>query len=102
MNMKVDSYKHEVHLNLNVRGLSVSPTLAINETSRRLVHEGKEIFKFGLGQSPFPVPEQVVESLKANAGEKTISLSKGWSLYVRLYQNIISENLISILIGKIC
>lgn len=70
MNVKVESYKHEVHLNLNVRGLSLSPTLAINETSRRLVKEGKDIYKFGLGQSPFPVPAQVVESLRNSAGEK--------------------------------
>jgi len=77
MNGKIDPYKHEVHLNLNVRGLSLSPTLAINETSRRLVGEGKKIYKFGLGQSPFPVPEQVVESLKNNAGEKDYLSVKG-------------------------
>jgi len=70
MSVNNDSYKHEVHLNLNVRGLSLSPTLEINETSRRLAKSGRDIYKFGLGQSPFPVPEQVVESLRKNAGEK--------------------------------
>lgn len=70
MTVKIESYKHEVHLNLNVRGLSLSPTLAINETSRRLAKAGRDIYKFGLGQSPFPVPEPVVESLRASAGEK--------------------------------
>lgn len=70
MGVKIDAYKHEVHLNLNVRGLSLSPTLEINETSRKLVKSGRDIYKFGLGQSPFPVPEEVVEGLRANAAQK--------------------------------
>lgn len=61
---------HEVHLNLNVRGLPVSATLGINEESNRLLAEGREIFKLGLGQSPFPVPTMVVEELKNNAQRK--------------------------------
>lgn len=56
-----------VHLNLNVRGLSPSATLAINELSQKLEADGREIFKLGLGQSPFPVPTPVVEALKAHA-----------------------------------
>lgn len=70
MNAKLEPYKHEVHLNINVRGLSLSPTLEINEISRRLAAEGREIYKFGLGQSPFPVPGEVVASLQASAAEK--------------------------------
>lgn len=61
---------HEVHLNINVRGLPLSPTLEINEISRQLQKEGKEIFRFGLGQSPFPVPPEVVQALRDNAAEK--------------------------------
>jgi aspartate aminotransferase len=60
----------EVQLNLNVRGLPPSATVAINEISDRLRSEGRRIFKLGLGQSPFPVPELVVESLRANAHQK--------------------------------
>ena len=59
-----------MHLNLRVRGLGKSPTVAINETSDRLRAEGRDIFKLGLGQSPFPVPEVVVEALKDNAHQK--------------------------------
>jgi len=61
---------HEVHLNLNVRGLPMSATLAVNELSARLQSEGREIFRLGLGQSPFPVPPPVVEELRANAHQK--------------------------------
>ena len=50
-----------------VKDLKPSSTLAINETSRQLEQQGKKIFKFGFGQSPFKVPEDVVEELKSNA-----------------------------------
>lgn len=50
-----------------VKDLRPSSTLAINETSKQLEQQGKKIFKFGFGQSPFKVPEDVVEELKSNA-----------------------------------
>ena len=50
-----------------VKDLKPSSTLAINEASKKLEDEGKKIFKFGFGQSPFKVPEDVVEELKNNA-----------------------------------
>ena len=62
--------QHEVHLNLNVRGLPVSATLGINEESNRLIAEGKQVYKLGLGQSPFPVPQPVVKELQNNAHQK--------------------------------
>lgn len=66
-----------VNLNLNVRGLETSATLRINEISNRLVSEGKRVYKFGLGQSPFPVPETVVEALRQNAHQKDYLPVKG-------------------------
>ena len=65
-----DGLGPEVQLNLNVRGLPPSATIAINEISDQLLSEGRRIFKMGLGQSPFPVPEPVVERLRANAHQK--------------------------------
>lgn len=59
-----------VSLNLNIRGLGQSPTIAINETSKELQKQGKTVYRLGLGQSPFPVPLPVVESLRINAHEK--------------------------------
>jgi aspartate aminotransferase len=59
-----------VSLNLNVRGLGESATLAINERSMTLKSEGRVIYRGGLGQSPFPVPSSVVEALKFHAHEK--------------------------------
>lgn len=57
-------------LNLNVRGLGRSPTVAVNELSNQLIAEGRLVYKLGLGQSPFPVPAPVVEALRANAHQK--------------------------------
>ena len=50
-----------------VKNLKPSSTLLINETSKKLEDQGKKIYKFGFGQSPFKVPEDVVEELKNNA-----------------------------------
>ncbi len=68
---------HERHNNLNVRGLPISATIEINERSNKLMAEGKTIYKFGLGQSPFPVPQPVVEELRANAHQKDYLPVKG-------------------------
>jgi len=51
--------------------LKPSATLAINEESNKLKKSGKKVYKFGFGQSPFPVPESVVLALKANADKHT-------------------------------
>ena len=52
-----------------VKNLKPSSTLLINETSKKLEDQGKKIFKFGFGQSPFKVPNDVVEELKNNANK---------------------------------
>ena len=58
------------HLNPNVQGLGVSATVAINDLSNELRRQGREIFKLGLGESPFPVPAPVVEALRHAASRK--------------------------------
>jgi aspartate aminotransferase len=57
-------------LNLNVRGLRPSATLAVKARCRALRAEGRDVFDFGLGQSPFPVPRPVVDALRRSAAEK--------------------------------
>ena len=54
----------------NIIGLRPSATLVINEKSKKLETQGKKIYKFGFGQSPFPVPEKIVNTLKNNAHKK--------------------------------
>ena len=50
-----------------LRNLKTSSTLRINEISKDLENQGKKIFKFGFGQSPFPIPDDVEASLKKNS-----------------------------------
>ena len=50
-----------------IKKLKPSSTLLINEESKKMEKEGKKIFKFGFGQSPFKVPENIVAELKNHA-----------------------------------
>ncbi len=54
-----------------IENLDLSATLKINEISNKLEKKGKKIIKFGFGQSPFPVPDEIVEELKKNAHQKS-------------------------------
>ncbi|MFE8070604.1 aminotransferase class I/II-fold pyridoxal phosphate-dependent enzyme [Marinobacteraceae bacterium S3BR75-40.1] len=67
--MKIESDRF-LAINLNVRGIQPSATLRINELSNELRAQGRDIIKLGLGQSPFPVPENVVQALRDHAFEK--------------------------------
>ncbi len=70
MNTAQNHPSPDIHLNLNVRGLPLSATLRISELSNQLLREGRQVYKMGLGQSPFPVPESVQEELRTNAYQK--------------------------------
>ena len=57
-------------VDVRIAGMEKSPTLAVNEMSAAMVADGQEVFRFGFGQSPFPVPAPLVAELQAHAGEK--------------------------------
>lgn len=78
----------KVHLNPNVSGLKPSATVAINDLSNELRQRGKEVYKLGLGQSPFPVPKPVVEALQRNAHQKDYLPVKG----LRELQEAVAEH----------
>ncbi|MBL8743952.1 MAG: aminotransferase class I/II-fold pyridoxal phosphate-dependent enzyme, partial [Myxococcales bacterium] len=59
-----------VSVDPRIVGLAPSATVAINAHCAKLRAAGRDVFDFGLGQSPFPVPEPVVEELRANAHQK--------------------------------
>ena len=54
----------------NIANLKPSATLAINEKIKQLLKDGKKVFNFGFGQSPFPIPEKIVSVLRDNAHKK--------------------------------
>lgn len=77
----------DVNLNLNVRGMAPSATVTINERCDELIREGRNIYKLGLGQSPFPVAGPVVEELRSHAREKDYLPVKG----LRTLRNAIAD-----------
>ncbi len=75
-----NSSKNNNLINPLLNGLSESDTLAINELSKELIAKGKTVYRFGLGQSPFPVPKRVVAALRLHAPQKDYLPVKGLPL----------------------
>ena len=72
--------------------LKPSATLAINEESNRLKKSGKKIYKFGFGQSPFPVPNSIILALKNNADRHTYLPMQGLEELRSAIANYLNEN----------
>ena len=72
--------------------LRPSATLAINEESNRLKKEGKKIFRFGFGQSPFPVPGSIILALKNAANKNTYLPMQGLEDLRSAIANDLSKN----------
>ena len=86
-----------------IKNLKPSSTLKINEISNKLESEGKKIYKFGFGQSPFQVPIDVIDELKNNAYQNEYLPMQGLSelrtaiskyASVKNNQNYKAENII--------
>jgi aspartate aminotransferase len=73
----MENHRFQTSLNLNVRGLGQSATIAINQKSLALIRQGHRIGTLGLGQSPFPVAQPVVDALKHHASEKDYLPTEG-------------------------
>ncbi|MBB1489241.1 pyridoxal phosphate-dependent aminotransferase [Oceanospirillum sediminis] len=71
------AYSPATHINLNIRGMRQSATVAINDLSKAMQKKGQEVFKLGLGQSPFPVPDIMTRALQENAHQKDYLMVKG-------------------------
>jgi aspartate aminotransferase len=73
--------------------LKPSATLVINEESERLKKNGKKVYKFGFGQSPFPIPESIVLALKNNASKnKYLPIQGLEELRVAIASNLNKNN----------
>jgi len=86
-----------------VKNLKPSSTLRMNEISKKLESDGKKIYKFGFGQSPFDVPDDVIDELKKNAHQNKYLSIQGLSelraviskyLNTKNIQNYKPENII--------
>ena len=72
--------------------LKTSATLAINEKSNQLQKGGKKIFKFGFGQSPFPIPTTILSALKNNASKNTYLPIQGLAELRLAIANYLNKN----------
>jgi len=59
-----------VLINPNITNLKESATLKINQQAKKMRKDGKTIYHFGFGQSPFPVHPKIVRALQNYADEK--------------------------------
>ena len=75
-----------------INQLRPSATLAINEESNRLKRSGKEVYKFGFGQSPFSVPDSIVSALKNNANKNTYLPMQGLEELRSAIANYLNKN----------
>ena len=75
----------------NLIKLKPSATLAINEKSKELMQKGKKVYRFGFGQSPFPVPEKIVSVLKKNADKKAYLPMQGLPKLRQVISNYLSK-----------
>ena len=57
-------------LSPHVRGMMASPGPRIAERCDAMRARGEDVFKLVLGQSPFPIPPRMIETLREAAGEK--------------------------------
>lgn len=60
----------QIKINSNILKLKESATLAINLKSLALRKEGKTVYHWGFGQSPFPVPQAIQDELKNRTSHK--------------------------------
>ena len=82
-------------INKFLETLKPSATLAINERVKSLRSEGKTIYHFGFGQSPFPIHPKIVQALQSHANNNAYLPSLGLtalreqiSLYLGHYHKI--------------
>ena len=75
-----------------IKKLKPSATLAINEESNKLIKSGKKVYKFGFGQSPFPIPESIITALKQNASKHTYLPMQGLEELRSTIANYLNKN----------
>ena len=64
-------------INSQILRLRESATLHINQTALKMRRDGADICHLGFGESPFPVPEVMIDALRKHGFEKSYLPGKG-------------------------
>ena len=64
-------------INSQILRLRESATLHINQTALKMRRDGADICHLGFGESPFPVPEVMIDALRKRSFEKSYLPGKG-------------------------
>ena len=67
----------KINIRKNVSNLKPSITLQMKNTLDKMKQDGKNIYMFGMGQSPFPIPNELILELKKYSDCGTYLSSKG-------------------------
>ena len=67
----------QLALNPHVVNIKESATLAINQRIKQLRAAQEQVYHFGFGQSPFPVPGAIQVSLQNNSDKKNYLPTRG-------------------------
>ncbi len=62
--------KTEIEIDEKVLNVKESATLAINQAAKKLIKEGKTVYHWGFGQSPFPISMPIQNELKNRSDHK--------------------------------
>jgi len=84
-----------IQINKNILQLKPSATLAINQEVKKMRQEGKIVYHFGFGQSPFKIHRSITEELKKHVDNNHYlpstglpELKKEISLFLSKHQGI--------------
>ncbi|OQR94573.1 aspartate aminotransferase [Achlya hypogyna] len=72
-------------INCKVRTMQTAASSAIDELSNEMVRAGRPVFKLGLGQSPFPVPDCIVDELKSVEPSRLVLMTRRANAHQRDY-----------------
>ncbi|MDA8793566.1 pyridoxal phosphate-dependent aminotransferase [Bacteriovoracaceae bacterium] len=70
----------EIKLNPNLSKVKESATLKINQQAKKLREEGRVVYHWGFGESPFPVPQEIQNELKKRTSHKEYVTTAGLPL----------------------
>jgi aspartate/methionine/tyrosine aminotransferase len=81
-----------IKVNKNIQKLKPSSTLAINQKVKELRNNGKTIYHFGFGQSPFPIHESITKALSIHVNDNNYLPTNGLGLLRDEISNFLNKH----------